>query len=621
MKSSRTIILITVLLASVFLGDVEPTYAVVHLWDINEVFSNAGGDIQFIEMINPTGANGEGKLAGNTFTTTLKTFPFLNDLVGQTGFKKFLMATPGFAAVSGNPTPDYIIPANFFDNINGDTLDFAGFDVFTFAAGELPDNGTDSLNRDLTTGPASPTNFAAPPFPPSLPDPLPDIVKSTTVPINLETVTVASGLGSVVELTHAGDGSGRLFVVEQRGLIHIIQGGVLLPTPFLDVSPGGLDLLVPMPFFCFNPTMPTPATCFDERGLLGLAFHPDFADLAAPGFRKIYTYTSEPVGAAADFTVPLPSGTFDHQAVIAEWTVSAGDANIIDTGSRRELMRIDEPQFNHDGGKVAFGPDGYLYISLGDGGAGNDDAPGHGDTGNGQNKKNVLGTVLRIDPIDPTETSGPTRDKVSANGQYRLPKTNPFSGGGDKNGVDEIYAFGFRNPYRFSFDSLTGDLILADVGQGNIEEIDIVTSGGNYGWNLKEGSFRFDPFTGNVSDDLKGLPKKLIDPVAEYDHGDGITVIGGFVYRGSAIPALAGKYVFGDFSRTFFPGDGRLFFADLATGEILEFSQIKLDGFVLTDLDLYIKSFGQDEAGEVYLLADAELGPLGTMSEVLKIIP
>ena len=204
-------------------------------------------------------------------------------------------------------------------------------------------------------------------------------------------------------------------------------------------------------------------------------------------------------------------------------------------------------------------------------------------------------------------------DDVGLNGKYRVPADNPFVG---VDGLDEIYAYGFRNPWRFSFDSLTGDLIVADVGQNNIEEIDIVHAAGNYGWNLKEGTFRFDSATGTVNDDMTGLSEDLIDPVAQYDHDDGISVTGGFTYRGSAIPELKGKYVFGDFSSSFFLADGRLLYADLDTGLIQEFT-IGVDD---RSLGLYVKAFGQDADGELYLLAGNNLGPFGAGGMVLKII-
>jgi glucose/arabinose dehydrogenase len=224
----------------------------------------------------------------------------------------------------------------------------------------------------------------------------------------------------------------------------------------------------------------------------------------------------------------------------------------------------------------------------------------------------VHGSILRIDPLDPAVTAG-NSNPASANGKYRVPFDNPFVG---TSGADEIFAHGFRNPWRFSFDHVRGRLIVADVGQNNVEEIDVVTRGGNYGWNLKEGTFRFDSVGGTVSNYLTGLPSGLIDPVAQYDHDEGISVTGGYVYYGSAVPELFGKYVFGDFSGSFAPAAGRLLYADLETGLIRQLV-IGLDD---RDLGLYVKGFGQDEAGELYVLADSSYGPFTTGGVVLKIV-
>ena len=410
--------------------------------------------------------------------------------------------------------------------------------------------------------------------------------------IAIELETFASGLASPNFLTHAGDDSNRLFVVEQPGQIRIVENGAVLPTPFLDVSTSqdfpqlglfGLD--------------------FDERGLLGLAFHPDFANNG-----KLYTFMSENINAPADFG-QAPVDRLTHQSVVTEWQVDNANQNLVDPTTRRDLLRIDNPQFNHNGGAINFGHDGNLYIAVGDGGAANDDAPGHGADGNGQNPTNVLGTFLHID-VD---------GSTSANGQYGIPDNAPFADPtADPSDTipDEIFAYGFRNPYRFSFDSETGELITGDVGQGAIEEIDIVTAGGNFGWRLKEGSFAFDHTTGAVSDDLSGLPGGLIDPVAEYDHDEGISVIGGFVYRGSAIPELFGKYIFGDFSTAFGTPLGRLFYADLDTGLINEF----MIGLGDRALGLFVKGIGQDADGEIYVLADAGLGANSLEGVALKLV-
>ncbi|MBN1805874.1 MAG: PQQ-dependent sugar dehydrogenase [Sedimentisphaerales bacterium] len=446
-------------------------------------------------------------------------------------------------------------------------------------------------------------NVLAAPEPEPLEDPIPEPIEKGSIRVELQ--TIASGLTSPVLLTDAGDGTDRLFIVDQPGRILIIENGQLLPAPFLDITDR-----VYMPGFFGSQDV----NDFDERGFLGLAFHPDFADPQSPGYHKIYTYTSENNELPADFTtVPLPPGVdFDHQSVIAEWTIDVNNPDIIDVNSRREIIRIDEPQFNHNAGMLAFGPDGFLYIGVGDGGAGNDNVDGHGPAGNGQNFNTVHGSILRIDPLDPATTL--SINHISSNGKYRIPVDNPFL---FVDGADEIYAYGFRNPWRFSFDPLTGDLVAADVGQGQIEEIDIVRAGGNYGWNLKEGTFRFNPEDGTVSDSTRDLPEGLIDPVAQYDHDEGISITGGFVYRGLAIPELSGKYVFGDFSSSFFQADGRLLYADLQTGLIREF----VIGTDDRDLGLYVKAFGQDADGELYLLAGSNLGPFGSSGLILKIVP
>lgn len=439
----------------------------------------------------------------------------------------------------------------------------------------------------------------------TLTDPIPETIEKGTYIIELE--EIASGFTAPLEIKSSGDGSNRLFVVDQVGKIFIIEDGNMRVTPFLDVSDRLVSPLGILGSFDEND--------FDERGLLGLAFHPGFADSGSSGFRKIYTYTSEPVSSAADFTTSaLPAGvSFNHQSVIAEWTVDSVDERIIDTSTRRGIMVIDQPQFNHNAGQLEFGPDGYLYIALGDGGSSNDTGDGHGSEGNGQNKNTVHGSILRIDPLDPSTT--PTRsDAISSNGKYRVPADNPFVGA---DGLDEIFAYGFRNPFRFSFDRETSRLIVADVGQNFIEEIDIVGAGGNYGWNFKEGSFRFNSATGEVTVDLNGLPSGLLDPVAQYDHDEGISIIGGFVYGGRSIPEITNYYVFGDFSTSFSSAAGRLFYADLDTGVIKEF----IIGDDNRNLNLYLKGFGEDSDGELYVLASPNLGPYGTGGVVLKIVP
>jgi len=279
---------------------------------------------------------------------------------------------------------------------------------------------------------------------------------------------------------------------------------------------------------------------------------------------------------------------------------------VVEPTSYRELLRYDKPEFNHNGGTVAFGPDGLLYAALGDGGAANDVGAGHiPGTGNAQSLNTILGKVIRINPLDPQGTSH--RDgTISANGQYRIPQDNPFVN--QSGALGEIYAYGFRNPYRFSFDAKDGQLVLADVGQNNIEEVDIVRRGGNYGWHFKEGTFLLDPTTGTVSSGPDPAPN-LIDPVVEYDHFEAtankitrIAIVGGFVYRGSKVPELKGKYICADLN-------GFLYVADLETGKLEQ----------LLDVGMFIKGFGQDADRELYVLAGATEGPSGAKGVILQI--
>jgi glucose/arabinose dehydrogenase len=415
-------------------------------------------------------------------------------------------------------------------------------------------------------------------------------------PVEVELREVVSGLAAPVSLKNA-PGSDDLYVADQAGAIYGIQNGFL--QSFLDVK----DRLVTLGVFgTFD------EGDYDERGLLGFAFHPDFKDAGRPGYGRLYTYTSEHVQGQADFQVDTEAEPLDHHSVILEWRL-APNGRAADPDSAREILRVDQPQFNHNGGALAFGQDGYLYIAFGDGGAANDQGEGHGPDGNGQNLETVLGSILRIDPLNPQDTPD-SRDTVSSNGAYRIPWDNPFVG---VDGVDEIYAYGFRNPYRFSFDRLSDMLLVADVGQDHVEEVDIVRKGGNYGWRIKEGTFLFDPEGVDV-----GLPwpdANLVDPVAQYDHDDGLSVIGGFMYYGKSVPDLRALYVFGDFSTGFFTPGGRLFYSDLVSGEILEL----LFGPEKQPMQLFLKGLGQDAAGEIYVLAGSSLGPFGTQGIVLKL--
>ncbi|MSQ78033.1 MAG: glucose dehydrogenase [Nitrospiraceae bacterium] len=336
---------------------------------------------------------------------------------------------------------------------------------------------------------------------------------------------VSDGLDHPVYVTHAGDGSGRLFVVEQAGRIRIVTQGRLLATPFLDITDRVRHA--------------------GEQGLLGLAFHPAYKQNG----RFVVNYVRRS----------------DGSTVIAELQVSP-DPDRSQT-TEKQLLVVSQPYPNHKGGMVEFGPDGFLYIALGDGGSG-------GDPGNrGQNRNELLGKLLRID--------------VDHGTPYAVPKDNPFASGG---GRSEIFAYGLRNPWRFSFDRQTGELWVADVGQNEWEEIDIVQRGGNYGWRILEGSHCFLPRDGCARDGL-------IPPVAEYGHDKGrCSITGGYVYRGSRLPALRGVYLYGDF----------------CSGEIFAFADGTQQTLLTTGVR--IASFGQDQAGELYVV-----GHGGTIHRIVEV--
>jgi|SRR5437868_770034 glucose/arabinose dehydrogenase len=342
-------------------------------------------------------------------------------------------------------------------------------------------------------------------------------------PASVSLAPFVSGLQSPLDLQTPDDGSGRMFVVEQGGTIRIISAGAVVSPAFLDISS---------------------KVNFDgaEQGLLGVTFHPDFAQSG-----RFYVNYDR-----------LSSGQM--QTVIAEYQLSA-NSNQADPASERILLTVNQPFPNHKAGQLAFGADGLLYFGLGDGGGGGDPL------GNGQSTQTLLGKMLRID-VDHTSGSLP----------YAIPSDNPFVSGG---GLPEIWAFGFRNPWRFSFDRPTGRLFCADVGQEKFEEIDLVTRGGNYGWNIMEGGHCFN----SASCNMNGLTL----PITEYDHTEGIAIIGGYVYHGSAIPALQGKYVFGDF------GSGTVW--TLTESPPGAWTRDKL-----LSTSHSISSFGQDAAGELYLV-------------------
>ena len=418
-------------------------------------------------------------------------------------------------------------------------------------------------------------------------------ISKGNIVINLE--TVATGLTAPVGATHADDGSGRLFVIEQSGQIRIVADGNLIALPFLDISD----------------QLPVLSEGFDERGLLGLAFHPDYSSNG----RFFVRYSMPRVGDSTEPCFDTSRGC--HKEVLAEFLVSDEDPNQANPNGKI-LFSIDEPQFNHDAGAVAFGPDGFLYFALGDGGGANDgladSPPSHGATGHAQNIETALGAMLRID-VDSTPQPPLA---------YAIPPDNPFV---NETGVDEIYAYGFRNPYKFSFDDGPGgdgSLFLGDVGQDVFEEVNIVEKGENYGWVIKEGFSCFDPFNPEVAPTTCAnsgpLGEPLVDPIVSYAQAEGgLSVIGGFVYRGSRSPGLLGKYVFGDFSDAFGVPGGRLYYLDgkQSTGFVIKQFQIGSEDL---PYGLFLKGIGEDEDGELYTCGSTALAPFGDTGVVQRIV-
>ncbi len=338
-------------------------------------------------------------------------------------------------------------------------------------------------------------------------------------PAGYQWAAVVSGLNLAVDIQNAGDGSGRLFIVEKRGRILILQNGQLMPQPFLDIQSevGSLHT---------------------EQGLLGLAFHDKFSESGL--FYVNYT-------------------DVNGNTVIARFQVSADDPNRADPVSEFDLLHVDQPYANHNGGGLAFGPDGFLYIGLGDGGSAGDPLR------NGQSVGTLLGKLLRID--------------VSTPGNYSIPADNPFAAGG---GRAEIWATGLRNPWRFSFDRLTGNLYIGDVGQDAWEEVDFVpagTPGGiNFGWSFYEGT--------HIYQDQPPAGSTIIMPVAEYSHAEGCSVTGGYVYRGQALPEWQGVYFYGDYC------SGNVW-------GLIQTGQETWESKLLFQTGANITTFGVDETGEI----------------------
>jgi len=405
--------------------------------------------------------------------------------------------------------------------------------------------------------------------------------------LSVELEMVVEGLTSPVALISPRDGTQRLFVVDQTGLIWILFEGRRIEKPFLDIR----ERVVKLNSF------------YDERGLLGLAFHPDFANNG-----RFYVSYSAPLRS------DLSPDDWDHTTYISEFSVSKNDPNVANPDSERVVLAMDKPGYNYEAGHIAFGPDGYLYIATGD--SVRDPAAESGKYA--QDTSSLLGKILRID-VNGTADTGQN---------YIVPADNPFISG---EGRPEIFAYGFRNPYRFSFDTAQDKsfdvsdsgktrLFVADVGQAMMEEVDLVEPGKNYGWPIREGKTCF-----NAQDWSRPLEScstnGLTEPILAYAHqGDLSAIIGGMVYHGKAIPELTGGYIFGDWGK----GRGHLFVAYPPT--------FGLGSWKITEIQTEISGnsseigqllgIGQDENGESYLLTRAPgVGAVGTSGSIYKIIP
>ena len=474
-------------------------------------------------------------------------------------------------------------------------------------------------------------------------------VQNVTADIGLE--LVAQNFTSPMMVTSPDDGTGRLFVVDQIGVVNVVDAnGTTLPEPFLDLRDKMVDL---------RPT-------YDERGLLSIAFHSNFSENG-----KVYAFYSAPLRPEA----PEGWNCTNH---ISEFQVDPENPDRVNMTSEKVLMYIDKPYHNHNGGQLAFSPaDGYLYISLGDGGRANDVGNGHTPgIGNAQDLTKIYGKILRIDVDNVTAEGMPQQNMTQnqtqnmsvnrtenppeptwttfAGSLYGIPTDNPFAETQPRildtyayNSVPpEIYACGFRNPAYMAFDSGGNNaLFVADAGQNLFEEVDIVLSGGNYGWNIREGAHCFDPnATTNPPDSCnitgyQGEP--LIGPIFEGGHDLGVVVVGGNVYRGTAVPGLEGRYIFGYWSDSRTVGNGTLLAATPPAGwaegalpetaasltpdanAMWEVQTVNITGGTNETLGMFLRGFGEDANQDLYVLTNDVGGPDNSTStgKLWKIVP
>jgi len=406
---------------------------------------------------------------------------------------------------------------------------------------------------------------------------------------------VAEGFVSPTAFIPVSDGSGRTLIADQIGKVYVLnKDGKLSDKLFLDLT---------------SRLAKINQGAFDERGLLGLALHPKFREN-----RKLYVVYSAPLRKDG------PSD-WDHTMQLSEFKAPAHAEEAADLASERVLLQIDKPYFNHNAGTIVFGPDGYLYFAVGDGGNANDEGRGHSPQGNAQDLTNLMGKILRID--------------VDKGDRYAIPADNPFQGGQAR---PEIYAYGLRNPWRITFDrGGNHELFAGDIGQTLWEEVDIIVKGGNYGWRVREGFHCFDPKNPKTApeDCAKTGPdgKPFIDPILEYKNVNGfrndpealgISITGGYIYRGKALPQLQGRYVFGDWSRNFvFPADGIMLVATRPQSGASKWSLEPLDLATHPGgkLKAFIVAFGEDADGELYVMTNNSNSLRANTGKVFKLVP